>query len=267
MAVAAVCASAYAQDAKQIVQRAVDEELAASKADHSLWRYRDERKDAGTVYIIVQTKQGSVKELIERNGKALSASDAAAEQQRIQNFINSPSQIRKQQRDSAQDDKSAEDLLKMLPYAFLWKVVSDTSDLTTLQFAPNPGFNAPDIKSRVMGTMAGEMVIDKKGHRIRTLKGSLTQDVSIGWGILGKLRKGGTFDVERREVAPGVWQIVETHVHINGRALFFKSIGEQQDETSSEFTRVPDSTTMAEAIELLKLPLGEHSESSQKAQK
>jgi len=259
-AVATVCASVYAQDAKQIVQKAVEEELAASKADHSLWRYRDDRKDAGSVYIVVQTTQGSVKELIERNGQPLSASDAAAEHQRAEAFIHSPSQIRKQQRDSAQDDKNAEDLLRMLPNAFLWKMVSDTGDLTTLHFEPNPNFDPPDIKSRVMGTMAGEMVIDKKGHRIRTIRGTLTSDVSIGWGILGKLRKGGTFDVERREIAPGIWQIVETHVHINGRALFFKSIGEQQDEISSEFTRVPDSTTLAEAVELLKAPLGEHSD-------
>jgi hypothetical protein len=258
------CAPLYAQDAKQIVQKAVEQELTAGKADHSHWRYRDDRKDAHSVYIVVETSQGSVKKLIERDGQPLSESDAAAEQQRVENFIHSPSQLRKQQRDSAQDDKNAEDLLRMLPNAFTWKVVSDTGDLTTLHFEPDPDFDAPDIKSRVLGAMAGEMVIDKKGHRIRTIKGTLTDDVSIGWGILGKLRKGGTFDVERREIAPGIWQIVETHVHINGRALFFKSIGQQQDEIQSEFTRVPDSTTLAEAVELLKAPLSEPSNAPEK---
>ncbi len=241
----------HAQDARQIVQRAVDEELAAARADHSLWRYRDDHKDVGEVYIVVQTSQGSVKRLIERGGHPLSASEAQAEQERVQNFIHSPWQIRRQQRDSAQDDKSAEDLLRLLPRAFLWKVASETDELTTLTYQPDPNFDAPDIKSRVMGTMAGEMVIDRKAHRIRTIKGTLTEDVSIGWGIVGKLRKGGTFDVERREIAPGIWQIVETHVHINGRALFFKSIGQQQDEVSSNFTRVPPSTTLEEAAKLL----------------
>lgn len=255
VAVIAAGTSLYAQDAQQIVQKAVNEELAASKADHSLWRYRDDRRDSSTVYIVVQTPQGSVKRLIERNGKPLSAAEAQAEQQRIQNFIHSPSQIRKQQRDNAQDDKNAEDLLRLLPRAFRWKVVNETDELTTLSYEPDPDFDAPDIKSRVMGTMGGEMVIDRKAHRIRTIKGELTDDVSIGWGILGKLRKGGTFDVERREIAPGIWQIVETHVHINGRALFFKSIGQQQDEISSDFTRVPQSTTLEEASKLLNAPL------------
>lgn len=247
----AACASIYAQDAQQIVQRAVNEELAASKADHSLWRYRDDHKDIGSIYIVVQTSQGSVKRLIERGGHPVSAAEAQAEQQRVENFIHSPWQIRRQQRDSAQDDKNAEDLLRLLPRAFRWKVVSETDELTTLSYEPDPNFDAPDIKSRVMGTMAGQMVIDRKAHRIRTIRGALTDDVSIGWGILGKLRKGGTFDVERREIAPGIWQIVETHVHINGRALFFKSIGQQQDEISSDFTRVPPSTTLEEAVKLL----------------
>lgn len=259
----AICAPLYAQDAKQIVQRAVDEELAASNADHSLWRYRDDRKDAGNVYIVVQAVHGSVKELIERDGQPLSPEETAAEEQRVQSFIHSPSQQRKQQKDSAQDDKNAEDLLRLLPRAFTWKVVSDTGELTTLHFDPDPNFDAPDIKSRVLGAMAGEMVIDKKGHRIRTIKGTLTDDVSIGWGILGKLHKGGTFNVERREIAPGIWQIVQTHVHINGRALFFKSIGQQQDEIQSDFTRVPDGTTLEEAAKLLKAAPANHSNAQQ----
>ncbi|GGA73911.1 hypothetical protein GCM10011507_26570 [Edaphobacter acidisoli] len=246
------------------MQRAVDEELAASKADHSLWRYRDDHKDIGSVYIVVQTSQGSVKELIERDGKSLSAADSQAERQRIENFIHSPSQIRKQQRDDAQDDKSAQDLLRLLPRAFRWKIVNETDDLTTLHFDPDPDFDAPDIKSRVLGTMSGEMVIDRKAHRIRTIKGELTDDVSIGWGILGKLRKGGTFDVERREIAPGIWQIVETHVHINGRALFFKSIGQQQDEISSNFTSVPLSTTFEEAVKLLNSSPDEQAETRER---
>lgn len=252
------CASLYAQDAKQIVQKAVDEELAAGKSDHTHWRYRDERKEANdSVYIVVETAKGSVKELIERGGQPLSPAEAQAEEQRVQNFINSPSQLRKQAKDNAQDDKNAEDLLRLLPRAFIWKVVSDNGDLTTLHFEPDPNFDAPDIKSRVLGAMAGELVVDKKGHRIRTIKGALTDDVNIGWGLLGKLRKGGTFNVERREIAPGVWQIVQTHVHIQGRALFFKNIGQQQDEIQSEFTRVPDSTTLEEAVKLLKAPAKE----------
>lgn len=262
-ACAAVACAAYAQDAKEIVQKAVEEEMTASKADHSLWRYRDDHKDADTIFIVVDTAHGSVKQLVERNGRPLSDEETKTEEQKVQSFIHSPSQQHKQEKDNAQDDKNAADLLKLLPRAFTWKIVSDNGDLTTLHFDPDPSFDAPDIKSRVLGAMAGEMVIDKKGHRIRTIKGELTEDVSIGWGILGKLHKGGTFNVERREIAPGIWQIVQTHVHIQGKALFFKSIGQQQDEIESDFKEVPRSTTLEEAAEMLKTAASNPSSASQ----
>jgi hypothetical protein len=245
----AVCA----QDAKQIVQKAVDEELVAGRNDHSLWRYRDEEKDKNdSVFLVVETAQGDVKRLIERAGRPISDAEANAETQRIRSFIHSASQLRKQQRDSVQDEKNAEDLLQLLPKAFLWTKGSEAGDLVTLHFKPDPDFDPPDMKSKALAAMTGELVIDRRDHRIRTIKGRLSDDVNFGWGVLGKLRKGGTFDVERREIEPGLWQIVETHVHINGRALFFKSIGQQQDEIQTEFTRVPDSTTLEEAVTMLK---------------
>ena len=98
--------------------------------------------------------------------------------------------------------------------------------------------------------MAGELVVDKGQNRIVTISGKLTQDVPIGWGLLGRLRQGGTFRVERREVAPGLWQITETHVHIEGKVLFFKNIGQQQDEVQTEFTQVPHGTTLEQAAEM-----------------
>jgi hypothetical protein len=126
-------------------------------------------------------------------------------------------------------------MLKMLPNAFIWTKAGDNGDLETLNFRPNPNFDPPDMQSRVMGVMAGQLIIAKDGHRIRTLRGKLTQDILIGFGILGKINRGGTFDVERRVVGDGSWQITETHVHIGGHALLFHTIGQQEDDVKTEW--------------------------------
>jgi len=245
-----------AQDTRspdEIIRKAVKTELAADHADHSLWRYRDEHKEADdSVSIVVQTKYGSVSRLISKGGQPLSEAAAQAEDQRIQNFIHDPAKLAKQKRDGAQDDKNATELLNMLPEAFTWTVQSEDAKDITLRFARNPHFNPPDMQSRVMSTMEGELVVDRKQNRIVTLRGRLTQDVLIGWGILGRLHAGGTFRVERRELEPGLWQITQTYVNIQGKALFFKSIGQQQDEVQSDFTRVPPDTTLEQAAEMSK---------------
>jgi hypothetical protein len=246
----------HAQDAKpakEIVRTAMQAELAADKNDHTRWRYRVAKKDGtDTVSIVVETDHGAVKRTIMKNGRALTEAEARVENDHVQRFIHDPDKLAKQKRDGAQDGKNAEELLNMLPEAFIWKLASEDAQRYTLHFDPNPGFSPPDMQGRVLGTMAGTLVVNKAQNRIETISGKLTQDVMIGWGLLGRLREGGTFRVERREVAPGLWQIVETHVHIEGKALFFKTIGEQQDEVQTEFTQVPDGTTLEQAAEMSK---------------
>jgi len=170
----------------------------------------------------------------------------------VQSFIHDSSLLAKQRRDGVQDGKNAEELLKMLPEAFLWRVEAEDAQSIKLHFEPNPNFSPPDMQGRVLGQMAGELVVDRGQNRIETISGRLTQDVTIGWGFLGRLKQGGTFRVERRQVGPGLWQITETHVHIEGKALFFKNIGQEQDEVQTEFTQVPHGTTLEQAAEMSK---------------
>ena len=91
------------------------------------------------------------------------------------------------------------------------------------------------------------MLVDTEQHRIATLKGRLIQDVKILGGLLGSLDAGGTFDVERRQTGQNVWQITETHVHIQGHALLFHTISEQEDDVKSDFKLLPDDVTMQQA--------------------
>src|SRR5260370_13580320 len=246
-----------AKPAKEIVDAARKAELAADKTDHTRWRYRDAKKDGtDTVWIVVETDYGWVRRVIMKNGQPLTEAEARAEDERVQRFIHDPEKLAKQKRDGMQDGKNAEELLNMLPEAFTWKLVSEDAQRYTLHFDPNPSFSPPNMQGRVLGTMAGTLVVNKAQNRIETISGKLTQDVTIGWGLLGRLHEGGTFRVERREVAPGLWQIVETHVHIEGKALFFKSIGEQQDEVQTEFTEVPAGTTLEAAVAMSKAAEG-----------
>ena len=240
----------HAQDAKSLIQQAVETELRADHEDHSRWRYRDDERTKATVSIVVQTDAGSVKRSFLRNGLPLSPAETKAEDDRIRSFVRDPAALAKARRDAESDDRSATAFLRMLPSAFAWRITGEAGDSITLHFQPNPSFHPPDMQARVLAVLAGDLAIDKAQHRIVSIRGRLTQDVTIGFGMLGRIRQGGTFDVQRREVAPNLWQITETHVHIDGKALFFKSIGQQQDEIQTEFRQIPGPTTLEQAAEM-----------------
>jgi len=239
-----------AEDALAILKVAVQTELNADDNDHSRWRYRDDQRELNTVSIVVQTDFGSVKRLISRDGRPLTPDEARQEDDRLNRLIHDSAKLAKQKRDGAQDDKSARELLQMLPDAFLWNIEAENPSAIRLHFEPRPDFRPPTLQSRVLAAMNGTLVVDREQHRIMTISGRLTQDVTFGFGLFGRLSQGGTFRVERRQLAPGLWQITETHVHIDGKALLFKSIGQQQDEIQTDYRPVPHGTTLEQAVAL-----------------
>jgi hypothetical protein len=99
--------------------------------------------------------------------------------------------------------------------------------------------------------MQGEMTVDIKQERLAALNGQLMEDVKFGGGLLGHLDKGGKFEVRQTEVAPGEWEMTILCVDMKGKALLFKTVSVQQTENHSDFNRVPDDLTLAEAAGIL----------------
>ena len=219
------------------VKMAVAAELNASRTDKTPWEYRDHDTQSGkdAVYRVIETPHGDLRRMLELNGSPVTGSAAERELTRLQTFVNSPEQQAHERKAAEADGAQAREFLGMLPQAFVWTVVTETPAAITLKFHPNPDFSPPDTQSRVLGVMAGQMIIARGSNRIQSLRGTLTDDVKFGLGIFGKIDKGGTFNVERRELSPGKWQITETHVHIGGHALLFKTIGQQEDEVKTDW--------------------------------
>jgi len=238
----------FAQDARSLVQTTVNAEIAADKSDQSRWIfYEVDKKPKNTVeQWVAQTSRGSVKRVLKKNGYPIAK---PLQRQAVEALIRDTDAQHQQQENDKKDDKEAEALLRMLPDAFLWSVKEKNDITTTFHFRPNPDFDPPSHQASVFAAMEGDLTVNNQQHRIEKLKGTMVRDVSFGWGILGSLKKGGWFEVAREQIAPGLWQINETHVHIQGRALLFKSISEQEDDTKSRFTRLPDNVTLQQAAE------------------
>ncbi|QEE26632.1 hypothetical protein FTW19_00585 [Terriglobus albidus] len=236
--------------ARQVMQTEID----ADHADHTRWQYRSHYQKPGedALFYVIETDSGAIKKKIRTDGRPLTPAELAAEDRKITEFVSSPSEQEKQRKSGREDDKRAEEMLRMMPDAFYWSIKSESPEATTLAFVPNPNFTPPSMEARVFAAMSGEIVLDKAQHRLKLMHGTLTNDVTFGWGLFGRMKKGGTFSVERHEVKPGVWLIVETHVHIEGKALLFKSISEQEDEVKSGFRLTPDAMTLQQAASELK---------------
>jgi hypothetical protein len=96
--------------------------------------------------------------------------------------------------------------------------------------------------------MRGWIWINPKEERIVRVEGELFKDVSFGWGILGRLYKGGQFEVVQAEVSPGVWRITTLNLDFNGRVLLLRSLRVYRKESSTAFVITPKDLTVRSGL-------------------
>jgi hypothetical protein len=253
LALCLLATAAHAQDPKQLVKAAVETELAADRTDHSAFQYydRDVTSEHDTLYYMVETPAGNLRRQIEDHGHPLTPEQRKADDARNQALLKDPAAQQRLRANSSHDDNQAEQMLRLFPVAFLWSIASEEGNLVTLNFKPDPNFSPSSFEAKVLSAMGGQITIQKPAMRIASIKGTLLQDVNLLGGLLARLRQGGSFYVVRKEVAPGHWQMTISNVHINGHALFFKTIGSDEDETRTEF-KPSHAQNLQQAWEILK---------------
>jgi hypothetical protein len=218
--------------------------------------YRDHDVEPATNVVkqCIETSGGQLCRVLERDGHVLTPQEQEQEKQHIHNVVTNPTEQKKKQKAQQEDDRKAAELVNMLPSGFLYDYDGEQGDYVRLKFRPNPNFSPPSREATVFHCMAGTMLIDPRQKRLADLKGTLIRNVDFGWGMLGRLNKGGTFEVKRTDVGEGHWVTTLLDVHIHGKALFFKTINAEQHEITENFKRVPDRLTLAQGASMLETP-------------
>ena len=242
------------EDWGRVVRETMNHEIDAQAKDQSLWCYRKLQEKDGKQerYAVCQAKGAEIDRLVAVNGKELDEKQREAENQRIGNLVKSKRELVRQARRQREDAKHAEDLMKLIPNAFVFRLESRNNDQVTLKFTPNPQFRPSGHEAEVYHHMEGSLTLDVQQKRLAEISGRLVSAVKFGGGLLGHLDKGGTFLVKQEAVAPGSWQVTTLDVRMNGRALFFKTIAVRQKEINSQFRPVPASTTIEQLAEMTK---------------
>jgi hypothetical protein len=239
--------------AVDLARKVVTNELKVQNEEHSYWMYRLEKEESGRKQVqeILETNLGSLSRLLSMDGHPLDAKQQRKENQRLQRLVSHPDEQRKLQQASNNKAEQGARLFRILADVFVFSYAGHQGDQVTLTFLPNPAFQPASLEARVFHSMEGEMTVDTKQDRLAALNGHLMEDVKFGGGLLGHLNRGGKFEVRQTEIAPGHWEMTTLNVDMKGKALLFKTIGVYETEKHSEFHRVPNELTLAEAAELL----------------
>jgi len=246
--------ASLAEDPQVLAREVVRNELQAQQEDQARWIYVSREQQPGGDHIkeVIETKEGALSCIISEDQQPLTSQQQRRQDQHLQQLIRNPSELKRQKLEQERDKQKEQQLLAMMPDGFLFEYERNEGRNISLSFRPNPRFHPPTREAEVFHAMQGTMIVDSATKRLKELRGRLVRDVVFGWGILGRLESGGVFEVRQGEVAPSHWELTFIDVHITGKALFFKTIGEQQHEQRSDFQEAPGNLTPAQAVEMLK---------------
>ncbi|MGA7884260.1 MAG: hypothetical protein WCA44_00865 [Acidobacteriaceae bacterium] len=250
---AAQQAKTAAEPAQQLASDVIWNELHA-RQDEGLWSYLSTRTSAGQTLVQeqVETSDGPVFRVLERNGTPLNADQQQREAHRVDAYIHNSSAIARQRHNQEENEAHLASIMKIVPQAFLFAYQGTASgDIVQLVFRPNPAFTGSGYDDRIVHALSGTMTLNLRQKRLIDMRGAVSQPVDIGFGLLGSVSAGSTFEIHRCQVSAAHWRTDLLEIHIHGRFLLFKGISKDEREARSGFHPVPGNTSLAQADRLL----------------
>jgi len=243
--------------AQALVERALANEVnAAQDASHPMrYQLRKTSPRLTSTKLICETRDGDVARLVAINNQPLSPSGEQQEQARLNDLLADPGKQRHRKQAEEADAGRALKVLRALPNAFIYQYAGPgegpTGKIEKFTFRPNPNFTPPDLETQVLTTMEGEVWIDPARQRVARLEGHLERDVNFGWGILGRLNKGGWIAIDQAAVADGQWRTVRFQMAMSGRVVWKTRVFDTTEE-QTHYAPVPAGLDYKKAIAMLR---------------
>jgi hypothetical protein len=254
--------------AGQLVREVVYNELNDHQG-HGYWRYWVERHTSKDTRVEdqIETAQGPVTHLTLTNGHPISQETEQQEVARLQRLLTSPTEQALHLQEYEEDERRIGRILGFLPEAFVYQYGGEENGCYKLTFKPNPDYPAHSIEARIFHSMSGTLWVDARMKRLARLDGHVEENLDFGYGILGRLYKGGWFQLVRTQVSATDWKTERLEVHMVGRALLVKSFARETSEVRGGFVPVPAGMNLAQGMALLEQTEAEsHSEGTPRPQ-
>jgi hypothetical protein len=248
------------------VGNAVKYELAIVQDDDDpplRYRMRKVNDHGDTTRIVMESRQGNVARMIERDGKPLTAAEDAAERSRLNAILQSPADyLKHEHRDDAGKDYVVQ-LIKLMPRAMIYTYVPGQpqppgaqSPQIVIDFRPNPAFHPPTMIAEVLTGLAGRIWLDSQTGRMTRAQGHILHPVNFGWGVIARIYSGGTIEFEQTRVDGTRWIYSHLEENLAMRQLLLKTVTDRTKITAWGFEPLPKPLSVDDAVHaLLAIPV------------
>jgi hypothetical protein len=244
---------------------AADNELKALHHPGSYLRYRmhvhDDKGDQ--IRDVIESKDGTVARLLQKNGHALTADEDQAERERLEATIASPSDYLKHVKNEETGRKLADSMIRLLPDAMIFTYTPDQPQSGTnhgapelvMDYEPNPKWKPPTTTSAALTGLRGRLWLDAKTRHLVRMEGEIFQGVNFGWGMLAHIYPGGKLALEQTNAGGDRWIYTHFVQKVSVRALMVKTLNVHTNVDADSFQILPEIAYQDAIRTLLKTPL------------
>jgi hypothetical protein len=201
---------------------AVRANLAMSQDEQNRFSYKERRTElhlnpfgrigTGETRVIgvtpIEGGAAIMRQLLERDGKPVTNSTPT----------------RRQVRPSIRGTSVVDDVAAMLDVAIDHRDTLDGRDAIVVRFKPRRDANPRTREARFARSFTGQIWIDEQASEVARVDAKAVDDLSFGYGVLGRLNEGATVTVRRRPIDPNLWLPVSIRFNGEGRALLFRKL-------------------------------------------
>jgi hypothetical protein len=200
---------------------------------------------------VIETAQGRADRIVLFGDEPLSPEQSAKQQHRLEKLLTDRNAVKSEMEDQKPELQRRIRMIKAFPKAVLFDYVGRENGLLRFTFRPNPDFSPKDRETQMYRGMEGFVLVEPVQERLVRVEGKLAKDVSFGWGIFGRLYKGGTYEIAQTQLSPGAWRITTMNVDVRGRIFFFDTFRFLRNESNTRFRPVPATMTYNAAVKTL----------------
>ena len=180
------------------------------------------------------------RKLVERDGKKLTAEELAKEDEKQETkeakkaakvYADDPEKRAAAESERRlKESKTIEEIFRIFEFRIAGREEIHGRNAVVLTFAPRESVETSTRGGKMLKKFTGKAWVDETDRQLVKVEADLTDDLSFGFGILAKLRKGAHAEMLRRKVNDEIWLPAEAR--FTGHARLFLIRGFHVDTTS-----------------------------------
>jgi hypothetical protein len=203
----------------------------------------------------------TITRVVARDDKPLPEAEQRQQEERIKAEIAAARKRRAEERErpkpaaaSNRKESDGDLMVKEFPEALDYRMVGAESrrgrDTMVFEFTPRPGYKPKNFKMKFFEKMKGKVWIDKATGEMVSAEAEIFETINIGFGMVGTMRKGTRFSLQRQEAAQGLWVTDSFQVRFAARLMLVKSYFQELDTRITELQLRPQAVSSAVKLAL-----------------